>query len=209
MEPVNEIKDRLKTALTRRGMNAKELSEKTKIPKSSISQYMSGYAKPKNERIYLISKALDINPAWLLGYDVPMESKAILLCDNPDILDVWATQLSKEIKKTKEQILKCVNDSILMASDFYCTYDSFKELVERSFVQFSIYDWDYRGSPEENEKEKYIAKIIGMTNLCMDTDDVKKLYKLIELVFPEAFEEYNDNFIDADDFMKNKEENKL
>ena len=50
-----------------------ELSTKTKIPKSSISQYMSGYAKPKQDRIYLISRALSINPTWLLGYDVNMD----------------------------------------------------------------------------------------------------------------------------------------
>ncbi len=50
-----------------------ELAEKTKIPKSSISQYMSGYAKPNGERIYLISDALNVNEAWLLGFDSQMD----------------------------------------------------------------------------------------------------------------------------------------
>lgn len=70
ISPTHEIKDRLIQVLREKNITPKELSEKTGIPKSSISQYMSGYAKPKQDRIYLISKALDINPTWLLGYDV-------------------------------------------------------------------------------------------------------------------------------------------
>ena len=66
---MEDIKDRLKKALEYRNMKPIELSEKTKIPKSAISQYMSGYAKPKQDRIDIISEALNISPAWLLGYD--------------------------------------------------------------------------------------------------------------------------------------------
>lgn len=73
MKPKSEIKDRLHIALRIKNVTAKELCDKTGIPKSSISQYMSGYAKPKQDRIYLISTALNINPAWLLGYDVDMD----------------------------------------------------------------------------------------------------------------------------------------
>ena len=58
---------RIKFALYKNGMSPIELSEKTGIPKSSISQYMSGYAKPKSDRLYLIAKALDVSEAWLLG----------------------------------------------------------------------------------------------------------------------------------------------
>lgn len=72
-KPVTELKNRLSLALSIRGMSPIELSNKTGIKKASISQYMSGYAKPKNDRIYLIAKALDISETWLLGYDVPME----------------------------------------------------------------------------------------------------------------------------------------
>lgn len=71
-ENIAALKDRLSIALEYRNVRPVELSEKTGIPKSAISQYMSGYAKPKDERVYLICKALDINEGWLLGFDVPM-----------------------------------------------------------------------------------------------------------------------------------------
>lgn len=72
----DEVKNRLAKALSLRNMKPIELSEKTKIPKSSISQYMSGYSKPNSERTLLICQALHINEAWLLGYNVPMERNA-------------------------------------------------------------------------------------------------------------------------------------
>lgn len=75
---MDEIKDRLSLALKIKEKSAKDLSDLTNIPKSSISQYMSGYAKPKSDRIHSIAKALHINEAWLLGYDVPMDKSDII-----------------------------------------------------------------------------------------------------------------------------------
>ena len=74
---IAELKDRLAIALELRNMKPIELSKITGLSKSAISQYMSGYAKPKDDRVYLISKALNISEAWLLGFDVPMERGAI------------------------------------------------------------------------------------------------------------------------------------
>lgn len=74
-KPVEEIKNRIAKALDIRGMKPIELAEKTGIPKASISQYLSGYAKPKGDRIYLLAKALSVQEAWLLGFDVDIENK--------------------------------------------------------------------------------------------------------------------------------------
>ena len=67
--------DRIKTGLEVRKMKQSELCQITKIPKSAISQYISGAFEPKQDRIYLISKALNVSEAWLMGYDVPMEKE--------------------------------------------------------------------------------------------------------------------------------------
>lgn len=66
-----ELKDRLREALNDAGMKPIELSEKTGIPKSMVSYYLSGKTKPKADRIYTISTALGVSEAWLIGYDVP------------------------------------------------------------------------------------------------------------------------------------------
>lgn len=72
-ERVAKLQDRLKEALTVRGMKAIELSEKSDIPKGAISYYLSGKSAPKADRLNLICSTLNVSEAWMLGYDVPME----------------------------------------------------------------------------------------------------------------------------------------
>ena len=75
METV-EIKNRLAEAMSLRGMKQSELAERTKIPKASISQYLSGYAEPKTDRLFMMAGALEVNVTWLMGLDTPMEPDA-------------------------------------------------------------------------------------------------------------------------------------
>ena len=72
-ERKSNCSERIATALAIRNMKQSELCDRTKIPKSAISQYINGAFEPKQDRIYLIARALDVSEAWLLGYDVPME----------------------------------------------------------------------------------------------------------------------------------------
>lgn len=66
------IASRIKQALEIRGMKQADLVEQTGIGKSSISTYLSGAYEPKQRNIYKIAKALNVNEAWLMGQDVPM-----------------------------------------------------------------------------------------------------------------------------------------
>lgn len=72
-ERKSNCSERISTALAIRNMKQSELCAKTKIPKSAISQYISGAFEPKQDRVYLIARALNVSEAWLMGYDVPME----------------------------------------------------------------------------------------------------------------------------------------
>lgn len=67
------FKDRLRRAMSARGMKSVELCERSGVPKSAVSYYLAGKSKPKADRLYIISKALDVSEAWLMGYDVPMD----------------------------------------------------------------------------------------------------------------------------------------
>lgn len=72
-EPKEKCSVRLARALAIRGMKQSELCEKTNIPKSAISQYLSGLFEPKQDRLHIIAQALGVDPVWLMGFDVPME----------------------------------------------------------------------------------------------------------------------------------------
>ena len=68
--------ERIKKALYIKGMKQSDLCRLTKIPKSALSQYISGAFEPKQDRIYLMAQALNVSEAWLMGLDVPMERQA-------------------------------------------------------------------------------------------------------------------------------------
>lgn len=68
-----ELSDRLKLAMNLRGLRPIDLSEHTGIPKSMVSYYLSGKSQPKADRLYKLAQLLQVNEAWLMGYDVPME----------------------------------------------------------------------------------------------------------------------------------------
>lgn len=71
-ERVAELRERLREALSIRGMKPIELSEKADIPKGAISYYLAGKSSPKADRLNLMSRVLNVSEAWMLGYDVPM-----------------------------------------------------------------------------------------------------------------------------------------
>lgn len=69
---------RLRAGLDARQMTQAELSQRSKISKSSISHYLKGDWEGKQDAVYSLAQVLDVSEAWLMGYDVPMEA------DRPD-----------------------------------------------------------------------------------------------------------------------------
>jgi repressor LexA len=54
-------------------MTQSDLCAKAKISKSSLSEYLKGLYEPKQDKIFALALALDVDPVWLMGFDVPME----------------------------------------------------------------------------------------------------------------------------------------
>lgn len=77
---------RLKKIMSDKGLRQVDILNKTlpycekydvKMNKSDISQYCSGKTEPNQDKLFVLGRALDVNEAWLMGYDVPMERKPI------------------------------------------------------------------------------------------------------------------------------------
>lgn len=68
-----EIKDRIKEALKIREITQTELATKANIDKGQLSSYISGKYKPRQNNIDALAIALNVNEAWLMGFDVPIE----------------------------------------------------------------------------------------------------------------------------------------
>lgn len=74
---ISTFGDRLYEYMTNNGLKAVDLSKRFKVSRSTISQYLSGAVIPKRDRLVLIADALNINPLWLMGYDVPLEPQKV------------------------------------------------------------------------------------------------------------------------------------
>lgn len=85
VEKIAPFKARLKTALDLRKMRAVDLCNKTNISQSTMSQYLSGYAEPKKQRLQLIAEKLNVNPSWLMGLDEPIDPQTTV----PQLDDVY------------------------------------------------------------------------------------------------------------------------
>lgn len=69
----DSFKNRLSKALSYNNMKAIDLANKTQISKALISGYINGKYIAKQNKLTLLANALNVNEAWLMGYNVPME----------------------------------------------------------------------------------------------------------------------------------------
>lgn len=92
-----ELQFRLQKALDIREKKAIDVARDLNIPKSAMSQYLSGRTKKMDSiRIYSIAKYLDVSEAWLMGFDVPME-RPLEQKENDELVD-----LVNRLKSDKE-----------------------------------------------------------------------------------------------------------
>lgn len=90
---VDTFANRLSIAMKKNNMNQIELSEKTKlfpkqISQSLINKYLKGKALARQNNIYILCKILNVDEAWIMGFDVPMER-------TPDELRGQSTKIDK------------------------------------------------------------------------------------------------------------------
>lgn len=96
---------RIQEGMELRGLKQADLVEKTGISKGALSSYISGRYVPKQNNTFLIAKALNVNEAWLMGADVPMEridaTAENQTCDQKELNKIYI-QLSSD---NRERVL--------------------------------------------------------------------------------------------------------
>ncbi len=88
---------RLREALEDLRMTQQELADKSHVSKSCVSHYIKGLNEPGSKSAYQMAKVLGVNPAWLMGFDIPKYEK----------IDPEATE--KEIEKARELYEKYIH----------------------------------------------------------------------------------------------------
>ena len=116
-KPVESCATRIKKTLSIRNMKQSELCEKTKIPKSALSEYIKGIYEPKQDRVFEIAKALSVDPVWLMGFDVPMEVDDKKISSDEMQLTEGEKALIKLLRRVPAAEQSIVVEKILSASD--------------------------------------------------------------------------------------------
>lgn len=72
---MNSFKERLQEALNKSGLSQAELARRAGIGRNSISDYLKGKYEAKQDKLHALAQALNVDEAWLMGYDVTSERK--------------------------------------------------------------------------------------------------------------------------------------
>ena len=64
---------RLREALQNKGITRTELSQLSGVSKGDITHYLKGDYVPKQDKCYLLAKALNVDPGWLMTGYMPNE----------------------------------------------------------------------------------------------------------------------------------------
>ena len=70
---IDTFAHRLTYAIKIKNIRPVDISKVTGISKTNLSCYMSGKYEAKQDGVEILAKVLDVNPVWLMGYDVPMD----------------------------------------------------------------------------------------------------------------------------------------
>lgn len=167
---MTEIKDRLKQAMRKENLHAVDVCRKTGIPKASISQYLSGYAKPNANKIYLLSEALHVSPGWLLGFEEEQEQKK----------ETHSTVISvgkklEELEKRYKYTEKYVSDSIGISLSQYQNMKNgrdrqFDSNLLLRFTYFYKLHW-YDFFPTKIELVDLSKNVIALQKMCERTSE--------------------------------------
>lgn len=155
--------ERLNYALDMKQITKAELSRMTGISKSSLTRYTKGDWEGKQDAVYAIARALHVDEAWLMGYDVPME--------RPDWIDPLISSCIEENKSGRTAAKE----------EMFRLFGTEHQASELRFIAGNQVAMLYYKSMERNKGAELHA-LIDMIDK-KSTDDLAVIYSLVEAYF--------------------------
>lgn len=121
-----------------------------KMNKSDISQYVSGKVEPNQDKLYILGKALNVNEAWLMGYDVPMERNIVQSSNESPVILRYYEQLNELGKQEAEKRVEELTYLPMYTSEHEKpTLFAAHARTDREYTQEEIqHDLDFMNNPD-------------------------------------------------------------
>ena len=117
-ETMETTADRLRQIMRERGLKQADIIELskpfaqrygTKLTRPDISQYCSGKVAPTQKKLFLLAATLNVNEAWLMGYNVTPErnetERTLTMSAEELRMVLKFREVPEEIKQTIRNIL--------------------------------------------------------------------------------------------------------
>ncbi len=126
----DKMAERMRIALEKAEKKPVDLSRDLKIPKSAISQYLSGRSKRMpSERLYMIAEYLNVSEAWLMGFDIPMERIRSEMWKKSD------EQIEKSANRIADLVIEIeTNEEFIAMLEEYLQLPELKKAQVREYV---------------------------------------------------------------------------
>ena len=116
--------ERLKQIMEERNLRQIDIIEKcrpfckelgVKMGRSDFSQYLSGKIQPKQTKLAILSRALNVSEAWLMGFDVPMSAKDASTAKTMDEREQVLLELFRLVPDgQKDEVINLIHSALKM-----------------------------------------------------------------------------------------------
>ncbi|HAR5023993.1 TPA: helix-turn-helix domain-containing protein [Staphylococcus aureus] len=179
---MNSFKDRLKQIMSERKISQSELSRRTGIGRNSISDYLNGKYEAKQDKVFELAKALNVNEAWLMGFDISKNRKI----ENNDITSIY----SKLTPPRQSNVLKYATNQLEEQNNDSDNLVDFNSYIQEKF-EVDIYGCASAGIGERlyNEpiSKEFVRGYVPAHDIALKVngDSMEPLFKNGQIIFIE------------------------
>lgn len=170
---------RLSTALSNANMIPQELANASGVSKASISQYLNGSHSPSNISSGKMAKILNVNPVWLMGFDVPMLVPDKDVSNKSTQKGLTVNVLGRVAAGIPIEAITDIVDQEEISEDLAKTGEFFGLRIQGNSMEPDIHDGDtviVKKQDDAESNEIVIALINGNDGVC------KRLKKYAESI---------------------------
>ena len=104
---MTDFQIRLRQAMDEKKISASELSKVSGVDKGSLSNYINGKYAPKQDKVFALAKALDVDAGWLMtGDERPhIELMSSTIPFHPDVIKMIDDHISASENAEEKKLL--------------------------------------------------------------------------------------------------------